>query len=328
MSTLGLLSPAPSVVRVRAEPRRPSRVPAAALVILGLILVVVPVAAGLFGKVAAGQQLLTVFQPHLQPDALSRYQADLATVSAGREAVVRTYARDRLATGRFPGLDAWRSAHGAAIQPRAQSLLTTVEEAVPDYTSVQRIGGFDRIPFLIVGAGLGLTYAGVVLVAGRRRNYRPALALALGSSAALITFPFLSGLSAHSSAAVRLLHRLEPVVTRTEVLALQHDFVTLVTAEGEVDTQFRAIATGAEDRRALTRLRTQWPQISSDLAGLVGDLNDSIADLRALKSLNALGGPWPGFQTLPWVLVGAGAIGAALVAASIPRTLHRPKRSS
>ncbi|WP_148045076.1 hypothetical protein [Nocardioides marmorisolisilvae] len=313
------LPPAPPVVRARA-PRSPRRRwPAVVLLVLGAALVVVPVVGGLFTKSASGQQLIDAFAPHLTPDSLGRYDTDLHTLRTGTSALDRVYARDHVAPGRYPGIDAYRS-QSEAVQARATTLLDRIRAAEPDYRKVAGIGGFDRLPFLLVTAGLGLAYAGGVLLSGRQRA-GGAAALALLASVALAGYPLISSLPEGSRAGHRLQHALAPVMTDATVLREQRDFVLLVHAVGELDTAFRVDSRRGEGGRQLRALVAAWPTISSDLASLVGAIEDNLDNDAALADLDDLGRPLgvSGLIAMPWLLVGAGGVGAVAALSALPR---------
>lgn len=312
---------APAVVRASAVEQPRPRAAAVVLLVLGLLLVVGPVAGGLFVKVASGQQMIDAFEPHLTPDALDRYDGDLATLRTGAHAL---RARKVDATA-YPGVAAYRK-HGAEIDRRATRLLTTIRAAEPDYRKVSDIGGFDRVPFLLVLGGLGLTYAGAVLLGGRRQRAGGAVVLALVAAVSLVAYPLLGNLREGTSAGERLQHALAPVMTRTTVQTQQRDFVVLVHALGELDTSYRPEYRGTPQAKALDALVAAWPAVSSDLAALVGTINDSITDYRALEDLDGStsGLGFSGLKAMPWFLIGAGAIAAVAALASSPRL--RPSR--
>lgn len=274
----------------------------------------------MFSKAAAGRQLVDRFAPHMEPAALARYGSDLNVLRRGAAAVEAVYLDQRVPAGRFPGIDVYRR-HSNAIDQRAQSLLDRVVATEPDYRRVANIGGFDRLPFLLVFEGIVALYAGTVVLAGRRGRGRGAAALAVLASTALIAYPFLSGLDGGAAAGQRMLRSVGPVMTVTEVHQLQSDFVILVTAVGEMDTGFRNVLRPGRAAGDIVAVDKDWPKISSDLASLVGVINDDIADFRALSDLNAvphrLG--LPGFAAYPWMLVGIGCACAALSAAAWPR---------
>lgn len=295
------------------------------LLVLGAALVLGPIATGMFAKVASGQQLIDAFAPHLTADALARYDADLEVLRKGAAAVDDVYATQSIATGVHPGVDAYRTQAGA-IDERATDLLARIRAAEPDYRQVADIGGFDRVPFLLVVTGLGLGYAGAVLLNGRRQRAGGAVVLALVSAVVLVGYPLVGDLPSGTRAGDRLHSALAPVMTPETVRQQQDDFVVLVHAVGELDTAFGAArkAAASEDLDALV---TQWPEVSSDLAALVGAINDNLTNYEALTDLNDLtsAANVSGLVALPWVLVGAGALAAVAALAASP-SLSRQRK--
>lgn len=318
------LPPAPPVLRASAPGRR-RRGPAWALIVVGLLLTLSPVLGGLFAKVAAGQQMIDAFAPHITLSALDRYAADLATLRTGTAAVDAVYADQDVPAGKFPGLDAYRG-NAAQVDARATDLLARIRAAEPDYRQVSDIGGFDRVPFLVVASGIALTYAGGVLLGGRRRS-GGALLLAATASVVLIGYPFASQLPEGTRAGHRLQDALAPVMTTGTVQALQLDFVDLVTAVGELDTRFAGVPVPGQDRDQVAALVTAWPEISSDLATLVGTINDNLDNYQELDDLDGLTSSVgvPGLVVVGWTLVGAGALTAAAVLAASPVLTRRRK---
>jgi hypothetical protein len=299
-----------------------------ALLVLGTLLAVGPTAAGLFAKAASGQQLIDAFQPHLTADALDRYDADLTTLRDGAAAVDVVYRQQQVPTGRFPGIDEYRS-EAPAIDERGTDLLDRIRAAEPDYRRVAAIGGFDRLPFLVVAAGIAMIYSGTVLVRERRQRVGAVL-LALSASIALVGFPFASDLTSGSRAGARLQHALAPIMTAATVRQQQEDFVVLVHAVGELDTAFRDVPRAGKAARDINALVRSWPTVSSDLAGLVGAINDNLANDRALADLDGLTRPVgaSGLVAMPWLLVGAGTLGALAASASLLplKTARRKER--
>ncbi|MCW2543746.1 MAG: hypothetical protein JWM40_1298, partial [Frankiales bacterium] len=311
---------APPISRPAALPVRRPRAPAVALLVLGAALVIGPVVGGLFSKAASGRQLLDAFRPHLQADALDRYEQDLRTLRAGSAAVDAVYGQEHVQPGRFPGVDAYRQ-QSADINDRASTLLDQVEAAEPSFREVDSIGGFERVPFLVVAAGITALYGGGVLLVGSNRGARAAAPLVALAAAALVAYPFLSNLPGGSRAGHRMVVSLAPVMTEGQVAQLQQDFVVLVTAEGQLDTAFRSVPKQRAAATALARLGNDWPTISSDLATLVGTINDNIPNYGALRDLDRITSPVgvSGLAALPWALVVVGATGAGLATAARPR---------
>ena len=311
---------APAVVRSAGKPFRRPRAPALALLGLGLLLTLAPIVGGMFSKVAAGRQMIDRFSPHMEADALARYGSDVGTLRRGAAGIDSVYRSRGVPAGAFPGLDVYRR-QSRAIDARAQGLLDRVAAAEPDYRRVAGIGGFDRIPFLIVVSGIVAIYGGFVLLTGGRNRARAGAALVVLASGALAAYPFLSGLDRGAVAGQRMLRAFAPLMTHTEVSRLQSDFVVLVTAVGEMDTSFRPITRTGPGTADIAAVVDGWPGISSDLASLVGVVNDDIGNFRALQSLDAMPRRvgLPGLDAFPWILVGIGAGCAGLAVAARPR---------
>jgi hypothetical protein len=254
---------------------------------------------------------------------LARYGTDLATMRAAAGAVDAIFAEQSVPEGRFPGLDAYRG-RAAAIDRRASTLLARVNRAEPDYRRAASIGGFDRIPFLVVLYGIVAVAGGSVLLVGGRGRARSATALVTLASVAMVVYPFVSDLNDGTHAGQRMLKRFAPFMTHGEVRQLQDDFVVLVTAVGELDTGFRAVHQSGQPAADVTALVDGWPGISSDLASLVGTINDDIGNFNALGDLDRL--TPGGLSGFPWVLVGIGVFGAALAVAAVPRRAEGAQR--
>jgi hypothetical protein len=296
------------------------RLPAVALLFFGVLLTVSPIAGGLFSKVAAGKQMINQFAPYMTPDTLARYESDIATLRNGATGVNEVYTKQDVATGRFPGLDEYR-VRSASIDGRAESLLRRVTAARSDYQKVAAIGGFDRIPFLIVISGAVAIYGGFVLRFGARRRDRSTVLLVVSVSALVVLYPFISSFETGAAAGGRMIRALSPVMTAGQVRQLQDDFIVLVTAVGELDTTFSAVPHVAPAAAQIHTLVDEWPSLSSDLASLVGTIDDNITNFDALKSLNSLTSSVgvSGLEAFPWLLVGIGATTATLSAAALPR---------
>jgi hypothetical protein len=147
------------------------------------------------------------------------------------------------------------------------------------------------------------------------------MAVVLLASVALAVYPFESDLNRGTKAGQRMLHSFAPFMTHGEVRQLQRDFVVIVTAVGELDTGFRAVPQTGQPAIDIAALVDGWPRISSDLAALVGTINDNIGNFNALHDLDTLtrrvGAS--GLEGFPWLLVGVGVLGATLSVAAAPR---------
>jgi hypothetical protein len=290
------------------------------LIGLGVLLVFGPIIGGMFSKTAAGNQMIDQFAPYMRSDALARYGRDIHVLHNGAVGIDAIFRQQNIASGRFPGLDTFRR-ESTAIVGRAANLLDRVKGAQGDYHHVARIGGFDRIPFLIVACGIVGIYGGCVLLAGRRSRSLPAAALVMMASAAIVVYPFVSDLFGGSLAGQRMLHSLAPVMTHHQVRQLQEDFIVLVNVDGELSTTFRGVPRPGPSATSVATFVKRWPELSSDLASLVGVINDNTSNFNALEELNTLirDVGLSGLGSLPWVLVGIGAASASLAVGASPR---------
>jgi hypothetical protein len=314
------LPPAPPVSRAAATPLRRPTVPALGLLALGALLTVGPIAGGLFAKAAAGTQMIDEFAPLMTADSLARYGADIETLQAGTAGIDAIYREQGIPVGRFPELDAYRD-HSTAILGRASDLLHRVTATEPDYRQVADIGGFDRMPFLLVVAGIVSIYGGCVLLIGDAKRVRAAVVFVALIAAAIAAYPFVSGLESGAPAGHRMLQSLAPVMSSGEVRQLQRDFIVIVGADGELETTFRSVPKSGPAATDVTALVDRWPTVSSDLATLVGAIDDNISNFRALHDLDTLTGAIgvSGFVAFPWFLVGSGALSAGIALAGWPR---------
>jgi hypothetical protein len=263
--------------------------------------------------------MIDQFAPYMNASALSRYRADVATLQRGTSGIDAVYRQQHVAVNRFPLLDSYRR-QSTAILNRASGLLHLVSAAEPGYQRVEGIGGFDRLPFLIVLAGIVAISGGCVLLAGSVGRARTAAVLVVLTSVAVAGYPFVGGLYGGASAGHRMLDSLAPVMTPGEVRHLQSDFVVLVEAVGELETGFRGVARPGAAETDVVALVDKWPAISSDLASLVGVIEDNLGNFKALETLDAITRDVgiSGLAAFPWVLVGAGTLSAGLAIAAWP----------
>jgi hypothetical protein len=314
------LPPAPPVSRAATTPLHRPTVPAVGLLALGVFLTVGPIVGGLFEKAAAGTQMIDQFAPLMTADSLARYRADLETLQAGTAGINAIYGQQDIVTGRYPGLDAYRR-QSTAILDRASDLLDRVTATAPDYRQVAQIGGFDRMPFLIIVGGIVSIYGGCVLLLGDGKRRRAAVLLVVLTAMAVATYPFVSGLDSGAPAGHRMLQSLTPVMSSGEVRQLQRDFIVIVGADGDLETNFRAVPKSGVAGSDVAALVDRWPTVSSDLATLVGAVDDNISNFNALHDLDALTSAIgvSGFVAFPWFLVGSGALSAGIALAGWPR---------
>ncbi|KXO90493.1 hypothetical protein [Tsukamurella pseudospumae] len=303
------------VPRLRAvAPPRTAAVPSARrwpawfLLIAGVALALGSVAGGLPTTTAGATKMLDAFAPHLTAESLDRLDGDVDAIARFGAAIHADAAAGRLAAAPRTVDYANRSAE---VEANARDLLASARAAKPDVDALSRIRGLGTLPQLLLLIGIALAVAGAVLVRSRSASPRRwATAATVVCAGVLLVHPFASGLVGGAGSAGRVIDRFAPIMTEQQVVRLQHDFLTLVGAVGEIDR-----GTAVRRTPEIRAFTASWQTVSSDLASLTGAINDNLPDYRRLASTNAAL-PTPGgtFAVLPWAELVLGiAVAGALV---------------
>ncbi|WP_139061854.1 hypothetical protein [Tsukamurella pulmonis] len=291
-----------------AAPPRPRRWPGWFLLVAGLALALGAVAGGLPTTAAGATKMLDAFAPHLAPQALERLDGDVDAIARFGAATRAEAAAGRLAAAPRTAAYARRSAE---IDANAHDLLSRARAAQPDVAALEGIRGLATLPPLLLLTGIALALAGAVLLRARTAApRRGAVAGAVVCAVVLLVHPFAAGLVDGASSASRVVDRFEPIMTQQRVVGLQHDFLALVGAVGEIDR-----GTAVRRTPEIAAFTASWQTVSSDLASLTGAINDNLTDYRRLATTNAAI-PTPGgtFAALPWaeLALGLAVAGAVL----------------
>ncbi|NMD56307.1 MULTISPECIES: hypothetical protein [Tsukamurella] len=293
------------------EPAR--RGPAWLLLIAGLALALGAVAGGLPTTTAGATKMLDAFAPHLTPESLARLDGDVDAIARFGAATRAESAAGHLA--RAPRTADYASGSGA-VESNARELLASARAAKPDVDALAGIRGLGTLPQLLLLLGIVLAVAGAVLVRSRSASPRRwATAAAAVCAVVLLVHPFASGLVGGAGSAGRVIDRFAPIMTEQQVVRLQHDFLSLVGAVGEIDR-----GTAVRRTPEIRAFTASWQTVSSDLASLTGAINDNLPDYRRLASTNAAV-PTPGgtFAVLPWAELTLGVAVAGVIAAGTRR---------
>ncbi len=246
--------------------------------VLGLVLVVAPLAGGMLYPAAQGQAMVTAFAPYVTEQRLDAFRSDLDRLSAAHAAVVRLGTSGTVDTTRYPQIDGFATSY-PAIDADMRGLIDRIDAGRPDFDRLADLRPIDVIPFLPIGAGL-LILGGSIWAWRRARTGRspvPAALLVAIVAVALVATPLVRGMPADTRAATPLLDRYAGVLTTQKVRDVQGYFVVLVGAVGAIDSGYRADIAGAprQDVTAVDDLRASWQRMSSDFAGLIGTMNDN-----------------------------------------------------
>lgn len=291
-----------------SAPSPARRWPAWLFVITGLALALGAIAGGLPKTTAGAAKMLDAFAPHVSSESLARLDGDIAAVGRFGAATRAEAAAGRLAAAPRTAEFAGRSQE---IEANARDLLSSARTAKPDVDALARIRGLSTLPQLLLVVGVALAISGAVLLRTRAGGPRRwATAAALACAVTLVVHPFASGLASNADSAGRVIDRFAPIMTQQQVVRLQHDFLSLVGAVGEIDR-----GTAVRRTPEIREFTASWQTVSSDLASLTGAINDNLPDHQRLASTNATV-PVPGgtFAVLPWaeLTLGVAVAGAAL----------------
>lgn len=299
--------------------------------VIGLVLTVAPLAGGMLYPAAQGQAMVTAFAPYMTEQRLDTFRADLDRLSAAHAAIVRLDASGAVDAARYPQIGGFATRY-PAVDGDMRGLVDRIDAARPDFDRLADLRPIDVIPFLPIGAGL-LILGGSIWAWRRARTGRSSLpaavAVAVVAVAVAVT-PLVRDMPADTRSATPLLDRFTTVLTAEKVREIQGHFVVLVGAVGAIDSGYRAdIATAPrQDVAAVDDLRASWQRMSSDFAGLIGTMNDNLANYRGVRALNdrtaTLGAG--AFAVLPWFLVGAGVLTAVAAGLGVAPGRNRERQ--
>lgn len=315
------------------------RVAAVISLAVGVWLIVLVPAYGLFPRTRAAEKVTDTFRTTLSHQGLAALQHNYAVLRGlGTEFIDRarpelaaqlglsTAQFDRLAAQRFPAV-----AQAVRDVPPAVALVDPViprlKSSERDFAQVDAIPALGLpisvLPWVLLGVGAALIGAGAVAL---RSGSPGATAVTLGVGAAVVVGAFAFHLPAKfraterilpvarvslsqkaadtATGTVNLVDRLVPEVEQKLVPALAQGLHTTPTAVGQLVAQrYPAVARGLKE----------WPSISPSAARLATAQRATVDDLRR--------GDGAPFKTLPWLAIGPAALaalgaGAALLARS------------
>ncbi|MEU6564062.1 hypothetical protein [Nocardia nova] len=315
----GLPAYADYVSSVETAPRAAPRLPFAVLVVLGVILIAEPLLTGMFPRAAKGEAMIGDFAPFVTQSELDGYRGDLGVLDAARTDIAGLRAQG-LAPGTYDRIDTFVRDY-PGIRSDLSTTIDTIDAQRGNYQRLADLPPLGTLPWLLALAGLVFVAAGVFgwrrAVSGRRGGGWRVLSALVG--AALVIFPIAGGLFAAAPAGQPLLDGFRPVLTHDEVRKVQGYFVTLVAADGELNSRFTADVRAAHpdaDLTAITTLEQRWQPMTSHFAALIGAMNDNVGHLDAVAALNDSTKPlgFTAFRGLGWFFLVPGVIALAAAA--------------
>lgn len=307
-----------------AAPRR-ARWPFAALAVLGLLLVLVPIVTAMFPRAVRGEAMIEAFEPYVTSANLQGYRDDLGVLDDARANVLALRA-EGLEPGRYDRVEAFVRDY-PGIEAELTRMIDAIDDNRANYEKLSATAPFGALPWLLALPGSALVLAGVL---GFRRasagKSAPAwYSVAALAGAALVAVPLAGGLFAAAPTARPLLDGFGPILTHEQVRTAQGYFVTLVAANGELDARYTADVRTAHpgaDLTGLARLEQRWQPMTSRFAALIGVMNDNVANFDAVVALDETTKPlgFTAFRALGWFYLVPGVLVLAVVAAGATRS--------
>ncbi|OJF84718.1 hypothetical protein NS14008_26805 [Nocardia seriolae] len=311
----------------RAPSRVTARWPFAVLAVLGALLVAAPLATGMFPRAVEGEAMIDAFGPYTTRESIDGYRSDLQVLDNARANIVAVQNSSPPA-GDYPRVDRFVRDY-PGIRADISTMLDTIDTNRGNYRTLSGTAPFGILPWLLALPGAVLIGAGVFgfRAAGNGSRATTWRAVAALAGRTLVVTPFAAGLFAAGPAAQPVIDGFRPILTTEHVRRVQGYFVTLVAADGELNSRYSGAARTAQpdaDLSGITALQNRWQPMTSRFADLVGTMNDNVANFDAVVALNDVSRPlgFTAFRGLAWgfLIPGVLVTGLALFGARRSRT--------
>jgi hypothetical protein len=305
-----------------APPPGPRRGPLVAAAVIGVGLVLAPVAFQMFTRAPKGGTMLDEFRPFMTAGKVEAFRGHMAEIDrAEREvrATVRPLVAQRLRTSeaeverRFPEL-AELHRRWPGINADMGEMLDTMAADLDNFAAVDALPPFPLFPWFFVIPGVLAAALAATAWRGRGRGSLWALA-ALGVG--LVAAPAVFQMFTRAPKGGEMINDFRPLMTAEKVASVQRYFLTIGAAEGELRTEvLPALAGPGQPSPALPAVaafQRDWPRISNEMAPMIGAMSDNLDNFAAVDAL-------PPFPLFPWFFVAPGVLLALLAAASARRS--------
>ncbi len=304
---------------------------------IGVALIVLPIALGMFSRAPRGADMIAGFRPYMTTARLDGYQRELRQIDVGvREANTTAAAAlgsiparpDGSFAARFPGVVAFGN-QWPRIDANMTGMLTTIQGNLGNYDAVAALPNFSLFPWFFVIPGVLI----VILIAGSLARPRwwtgirwALVVLGVG----LVLAPVAFRMFTRAPAGGHMVDAFTTIETQSNVEQLQRDFGSIAGGEGAIQLELVPAlhATGLSAAQIASRypgiatLENSWIPILNDFTPMIGAMSDNVGNYQAVAALPPF--PlFPWFFVLPGLFVGglafaAGSRGRAIRAAVVP----------
>ncbi|UGT41789.1 hypothetical protein LTV02_38800 [Nocardia yamanashiensis] len=316
------------IERPRTVPRVAARWPFVVLIVLGAVLVIAPIVSGMFPRAVKGEAMIEAFRPYATEQSIAEFRDDLGVLDGAR-ANVLALRESGQQPGSFERVDTFVRDY-PGIRTDISGMVDAIDANRDNYRKLSSTTSFGALPWLLALPGLLLIAIGWFGLRSVRHGRR---ALGWHATAAiiglgLVLLPFTGGLFQAAPAAQPLLDGFRPILTQEQVRRVQGYFVTLVAADGELNSRYVGAVRGAHpgaDLTGVTALEQRWQPMTARFAGLVGVMNDNVENFDAVVALNDATRPlgFTAFRGLGWGFLIPGVLVLGTAAAGV-----RPRRTA
>ncbi|PXX66306.1 hypothetical protein DFR70_10353 [Nocardia tenerifensis] len=314
-----------------APPRPLKRWPFVLIIAIGALLVLAPIGTGMFPRAVKGEAMIDAFEPYMTRSSIDGYRHDLQVLDDARTNVLTLRQRGQEAGG-YARVDQFVRDY-PEIGDHMSGMLNAIDDNRGNYEKLAGVPPFGTLPWLFALPGVLLAAAGVLGFLRARAGRGSTVWRSIAGLAALglLAVPLLGGLFPASPAAQPLIDDLRPILTRDEVRKVQGYFVTLVAADGELNSRYTADVRAAHpdaDLTGITTLETRWQPMTSRFAALIGAMNDNVRNFDAVVALNESTRPlgFGAFRGLGFFYAVPGILLLAVTAAGLRSPSRVPAR--
>jgi hypothetical protein len=290
------------------------RWPLAVLAVIGIGMVLAPVAFGMFSKAPAGASMMTSFSPFMTRARLDGFQADMRdvgnAVKQGQQAIRDTGgtpAGSRIVAKVAPHFHAF-AGQWRAVNSDMGGMLIKIKANLPNYQAVAALPSFRLFPWFFVIPGAILLILAAAGLA-RAATWRALRWVAVVLGVALVLAPVGIQMFSRAPKGAQMMSTFKTIETRHHLRRIQSYFSEMAVGQGLVELQLvpalrhAGLSAAQIDARypALNTLDANWVHILNDMTPMIAAMSDNIDNYQAISSL-------PSFRLFPWFFLLPGVI--------------------
>jgi len=300
---------------------------------VGLALIAVPFATGMWERAPKGEAMIAAFAPHMTAAKVTGYERDLrqlngGIVEAGTRGPATLYPRlePAAAQRRFvkdgPMLAGFRETWPTTYRG-LRGVVEPIAAHRQGFEALAALPRFGLFPWFFVVPGALLLLLGAVALAFPR-TWRLARWGALAVGLGLLLAPSAFSLWDRAPQGAALVEAFRPIEQRGAVVRVQNGFGQVAIAQGALAgelvpaLQKHGLTDAQIDERfpAVRTLVARWIPILNGLTPVIGVMSDNVARFQAVAAL-------PSFTVFPWLFVVPGLLAVLVVLISTFRAARR-----